>query len=75
MTRTTLFAALLVGTALATAGCDQRNSPETAGQKLDRTADKVAAKTNEAANKTADAIDDSALTAKVKAAFVARGIL
>jgi hyperosmotically inducible protein len=71
MTRTTLFAALLVGTALATAGCDQRNSTETAGQKLDRTADKVAAKTNEAASKTADAIDDSALTAKVKAAILA----
>jgi len=71
MTRTTLFAALLLGTALATAGCDQRNSTETAGQKLDRTADKVAAKTSEAASKTADAIDDSALTAKVKAAILA----
>ena len=71
MTRTTLFAALLVGTALATAGCDQRNSTDTAGQKLDRTADQVAAKTSEAASKTADAIDDSALTAKVKAAILA----
>jgi len=71
MTRTTLFAALLVGTALATAGCDQRNSTDTAGQKLDRTADQVAAKTSEAATKTADAIDDSALTAKVKAAILA----
>jgi len=70
-TRTTLFAALLVSTAFAAAGCDQRNSTDTAGQKLDRTADKVASKTNEAASKTADAIDDSALTAKVKAAILA----
>lgn len=70
-TRTTLFAVLLMGTALAAAGCDQRNSPETTGQKLDRAAGKVAATTSEAANKTADAIDDSALTAKVKAAILA----
>ncbi len=70
-TRTTLFAALLMGTALAAAGCDQQNSSETTGQKLDRAADKVAAKTSEAAGKTADAIDDSALTAKVKAAILA----
>lgn len=70
-TRTTLLAALLMGTALAAAGCDQRNSSETTGQKLDRTADKVAAQTSEAASKTADAIDDSALTAKVKAAILA----
>jgi osmotically-inducible protein OsmY len=70
-TRNTLFTALLLGTALAATGCDQRNSSETTGQKVDRAADKVAAKTSEAASKTADAIDDSALTAKVKAAILA----
>jgi len=70
-TRNTLFTALLLGTALAATGCDQRNSSETTGQKVNRAADKVAAKTSEAASKTADAIDDSALTAKVKAAILA----
>ena len=70
-TRTTLFAAMLISTAFAATGCDQRNSPETTGEKLDRATDKVAAKTSEAASKTADAIDDSALTAKVKAAILA----
>jgi hyperosmotically inducible periplasmic protein len=70
-TRRTLFATLLMGTALAAVGCDQQNSSETTGQKLDRAADKVAANTSQAATRTAEAIDDSALTAKVKAAILA----
>jgi len=70
-TRTTLFAALLMGTALAAVGCDQRNSSETTGQKVDRAADKVAASTSQAASRTAEVLDDSALTAKVKAAILA----
>lgn len=70
-TRTTLFAALVMGTALAAVGCDQRNSSETTGQKLDRAADKVADTTSEAMNTTAEVLDDGALTAKVKAAILA----
>ena len=70
-TRTTLFAALLLGTALATVGCDQRHSSETTGQKLDRAADKIAASSSRAATNAAEAMDDTALTAKVKAAILA----
>ncbi len=66
-----LCVALVLGAALTAAGCDQRNSSETVGQKMDRATDKVAATTNEAANKTAEALDDTALTAKVKAAILA----
>jgi osmotically-inducible protein OsmY len=76
------FVAALVGTALATTGCEQRNSSETVGQKVDRATDKIAAKTdaaadkmaaatNDAANKTAEVMDDATLTAKVKAAILA----
>jgi osmotically-inducible protein OsmY len=56
---------------LAAVGCDQQNSPETTGQKLDRVADKVASNTSAAASRTAEAMDDRALTAKVKAAILA----
>src|SRR4029453_18514182 len=48
-----LVAALVLGTALATTGCEQRNSSETVGQKVDRAADKIAAKTDAAADKMA----------------------
>jgi len=63
--------ALALGIALAAAGCEQRNSSETVGQKLDRATDKVAATSSNAASKTAEVMDDTALTAKVKAAIVA----
>ena len=66
-----LLPVLILGIAFVGAGCDQRNSTETVGQKLDRATDKVAAKTNDAANKTAEVVDDTALTAKVKAAILA----
>jgi len=66
-----LCMALVVGAAVAASGCDQRNSSETVGQKMDRATDKVAATTGNAANKAADAMDDAALTAKVKAAIIA----
>jgi hyperosmotically inducible protein len=81
--RGSLFvAAIVLGTALATTGCEQRNSSETVGQKVDRAADKMAAKTDQAAdkisaatsdaaNKTAEVMDDATLTAKVKAAILA----
>jgi osmotically-inducible protein OsmY len=73
-----LFIALVLGSALAVVGCEQRNSPESVGQKVDRTSDKVAAATNDVANKTADVanrtsevMDDATLTGKVKAAMLA----
>ena len=69
--RKTLMATLILGAAVAATGCDQQSSTATMGQKLDRATDKVAAKANDAASKTAEVMDDSALTAKVKAAILA----
>ena len=71
MKRNTWIAALALGIAMTAAGCDQRNTSETVGQKLDRATDKVAASSSDAANKTAEVMDDTALTAKVKAAILA----
>jgi len=42
-----------------------------AGQKVDRAADEVAATTKDIAAKAANAVDDAAITAKVKAALFA----
>jgi hyperosmotically inducible periplasmic protein len=68
----TLATAMLASLALLAAGCDQPNrSAETAGQKIDRATDKMAANTKEAATKTANAADDAAVTTKVKAALFA----
>jgi hyperosmotically inducible protein len=74
----TLLAAALAGVALLGAGCSDRSSTDTVGQKMDRatdkmaaTTDKMAAATENAANKTATAIDDTAITTKVKSAMVA----
>ena len=69
--RNTWIAALALGIALTATGCDQRNTSETVGQKLERATDKVAASSSDAANKTAEVMDDTALTAKVKAAILA----
>jgi len=60
-----------LGLASALAGCDQRHPNETTGQKLDRATQNVAAETKDAASKTAAALDDGAITAKVKAAIFA----
>ena len=62
---------LCAGLACALTGCDQRHPSETAGQKLDRATQEVAASTKEAASKTAVALDDGAITAKVKGAIFA----
>ena len=59
------------GLAAALAGCDQQHPNETTGQKLDRATQDVKASTKEAASKTAAALDDGAVTAKVKAAIFA----
>ena len=67
----TLLAAALAGVALLGAGCSDQRSMDTVGQKMDRATDKRAATTENAANKTATAIDDTAITTKVKSAMVA----
>jgi len=68
----TLAVALLASAALIAAGCDQQNrSSETASQKIDRAGDKIAATTKDVATKAAVTTDDTALTAKVKAALFA----
>ena len=77
-----LLIALLIGAGVAVTGCNKPNSPETVGQRVDRTTDKMAAQTNSAtekiadktsaaANKTAEVIDDTAITTKVKTAILA----
>jgi hyperosmotically inducible periplasmic protein len=68
--RTTLLA-LIAGAAVLTTACGDRQSNETAGQKLDRTADKVAAATDRATAKAAVAVDDASITTKVKGAVFA----
>jgi hyperosmotically inducible protein len=67
----TVLAAALAGVALIGAGCSDQKSPETVGQKMERTTDKMATATDNATAKAATAIDDSALTAKVKTAMLA----
>jgi osmotically-inducible protein OsmY len=65
-------AALLAAVAMSASGCDQQRHPaETAGQKVDRAANQVAATTKDVAANAANVVDDAALTAKVKAALFA----
>lgn len=63
--------AALAACALSMAGCGDKPGTGTAGQKLDQATDKVAASTGQATDKAAVAADDSAITAKVKAAILA----
>lgn len=70
------FKPLMVVTALASslllvAGCGQQGTNSTVGQKMDRATDKVATATTDASSKVAMAADDTAITAKVKAALIA----
>ena len=69
--RSSLLIALLLGAGVAVTGCNKPGSPETVGQKVDRTTNKVAAETSAAATKAAEVVDDSAITTKVKAAILA----
>lgn len=65
-------AALVAAIGLTAAGCNQDRHPaETAGQKVDRAANEVAASTKNIATNAANVVDDAALTAKVKAALFA----
>jgi osmotically-inducible protein OsmY len=83
MRQRSLYIAALASLALIASGCDQQRHPaETAGQKIDRAAESAKQKidragseaaetTKEAAAKAGGALDDAALTAKVKAALFA----
>jgi hyperosmotically inducible periplasmic protein len=51
--------------------CDKPGPAETAGKKIDQTADKVGEKMGEQGAKAGVAIDDTEITAKVKAAIFA----
>ena len=67
-----LHTAIVAGIAFIASGCDQEKHPaETAGQKIDRAASQVAKDTKNIAATAANAVDDVALTAKVKAALFA----
>ena len=61
----------LASSLLLVGGCGQQGTGSTVGQKVDRTADKVADTTANASSKVAMAADDTAITAKVKAALIA----
>jgi osmotically-inducible protein OsmY len=67
---------LFVVTALASSmlllgACGQQGTNSTVGQKMDRATDKVANTASDAGSKVAVAADDTAITAKVKAALIA----
>jgi osmotically-inducible protein OsmY len=63
----------LASSLLLVVGCGQQGTGTgtTVGQKMDRAADKVADTTANASSKVAMAADDTAITAKVKAALIA----
>jgi hyperosmotically inducible periplasmic protein len=77
-----LMSAVVLGFALGSVGCEQEGPAERAGQSIDRTAEK-AGDTMEEAKEAASAkaeeagayIDDAAITAKIKADFLADPLL
>jgi len=67
-----LRTAFVAVVALVVSACNQQKHPaETAGQKIDRAASEVATNTKQIATTAANAVDDAALTAKIKAALFA----
>ncbi|MDQ2961847.1 MAG: BON domain-containing protein [Pseudomonadota bacterium] len=67
----TLLVTALAAASLLTIGCEQRGT-NTASRPADQTTTaKIEAKTSQAADKVAMVADDSAITAKVKAAILA----
>jgi len=67
-----ILAAVIASMGLLAAGCgDQRSGTDTVGQKVDRAADKMANATDQAVTKTGAAVEDAAITAKVKSAILA----
>jgi hyperosmotically inducible protein len=68
----TLLVTALAAAALLTVGCEQRGPSSTASKPADQTTTaKIEAKTSQAADKVAMVADDTAITAKVKAAILA----
>ena len=72
----------LVAFALGGAGCEQKGPAEKAGQQLDQAAEKAGAKMGEAkealdkkAETTVEYMDDSAITAKIKADILSDPLL
>jgi hyperosmotically inducible protein len=72
----------LVAFVLGGAGCEQKGPAEKAGQKLDQAAEKAGAKMGEAkealgkkAETTVEYMDDSAITAKIKADILSDPLL
>ena len=63
--------ALAAGVLLVGCGQQGTGTGTTVGQKMDRATDKVADTTSNATSKVATAVDDTAITAKVKAALIA----
>lgn len=57
--------------AVGLAACDKPGPAETAGKKIDQTAEKVGEKMGEQGEKAGVAINDAAITTKVKAAIFA----
>lgn len=78
----TLMSSLVLVFALGSAGCEQEGSAESGGQSIDRTAEKAGDKMKEfkeaasaKAEEAGDYIDDAAITAKIKADFLADPVL
>jgi osmotically-inducible protein OsmY len=70
--RPTLLVTALAAATLLTVGCEQRGPSSTASRPADQTTTaKIEAKTSQAADKVAMVADDTAITAKVKAAILA----
>jgi osmotically-inducible protein OsmY len=68
----TLLVTALAAATLLTVGCEQRGPSSTASRPADQsTTAKIEAKTSQAADKVAMVADDTAITAKVKAAILA----
>jgi len=68
--RKTALISLVIGTAMAGVACQQR-TPATTSQKMDRPPETATTAAKDAMNKTANAVDDAAITAKVKTAIMA----
>jgi hyperosmotically inducible periplasmic protein len=68
--RPTLMVAALAAAAVVTVGCEQR-SADSVGRSVGQSAENMQAKTDQVMNKAGVVADDSAITAKVKAAILA----
>ena len=69
-TKLTILVAALAAATLASAGCEQRSADNPA-RSVGQAAEKMPTSTSQAADKVATAADDTAITAKVKAAILA----